>query len=84
MQAAKGKYEGEQKTANSSSMELGGDKDFPYDINLEGITAEDHEGNSFRLGNYSLFSEDSAEWKALVQTYAGTLRRETLNKIQTH
>jgi len=50
MQAAKGKYEGEQKTANSTSMELGGDIDFPYDINLEGINAKDHEGNSFAIG----------------------------------
>jgi len=37
------KYEGEQKTANVNSMKLGGGKDFPYDANLEGITAEDQE-----------------------------------------
>jgi len=60
---AKEKYEGEQKTANVSSVKLGGGNDFPYDANLEGMTVENHERNYCAVGELSSFSEDPAEWE---------------------
>jgi len=60
---AKEKQEGEQKTANISSVKLGGGNDFPYDANLEGMTVEDHERNCCVVGELASFSEDPAEWE---------------------
>jgi len=44
----KEKYEGKQK-ANANSMKLGGGKYFRYGAYLEGITVENHEGNSLAV-----------------------------------
>jgi len=62
---AKEKYEGEQKTANVSNVKLGGGRDFPYDVDLEGmaVSVENHERNYCAVGELSSFSEDPAEWE---------------------
>ena len=52
-------------------MKLGCGKDFPCDTNLEGITVENHEGNSLTVKELASFSEDLAEWKK----FSADLRR---------
>jgi len=78
---AKEKYDGEQKTANFSSVELVGGNDFPYDANLDGMTVENHEPNYCAVGSCLHFLRIHPSGKTLVQTYAGVLQRSGLNKI---
>ena len=61
--SANGRSEGEQRTANINSLKLGGDKDFPCDANLEGVTAAEHELIVSAVGELVSFSEDPSEWK---------------------
>ena len=75
---AKEKYEGEQKTANVSNVKLGGGRDFPYDVDLEGmaVSVENHERNYCAVGELSSFSEDPAEW----ENVSADLRRYSAEK----
>jgi len=57
--SAKGKPEGEQRTANNKNIKFGGGKDFLYDSNLDGITVVDYERNYFAIGELFSFSEDA-------------------------
>ena len=68
----------ESRREQMCSMKLGCDKDFPYDANLEGITVEDHERNSFADGELVSFSGDPAEWKNI----SADLRRYFAEKLE--
>jgi len=61
--SANGRSGGEQRTANTNGLKLGSDKDFPYDTNLEGVTAAEHELIASAVGELVSFSEDPSEWK---------------------
>jgi len=68
----------ESRREQMCSMKLGCDKDFPYDANLEGITVEDHERNSFADGELVSFAGDPAEWKNI----SADLRRYFAEKLE--
>jgi len=55
-----------EKILNVNSMTLGGDKRFPYDDNLEGMTVAEHGRNYFSVGELVSFSEDPAEWRNII------------------